>query len=1492
MQNKISILIFILSLLLTTQKVEAQQLKHFSRDSIEFLKQVTTLMDSPNHKKESKAFNEEFEPFWLSEKITPEKRQNIFDISDALLNKKARAYPDYHTYFTSLMLFLSKDLAPSDYDNWEKGLFLLLSNKKTKLKTIKEYLLQTQQLLKDNTIFQSYSTRWVSTSNNYHYEFTDKVAIVFEETNLKCFAQRDSSTIYATKGIYYPIEKQWKGETGKITWERAGFPADEVFAQISNYRINMKKSNFHVDTATYTNTNYFKEPLMGSLEEKVMRVSNPSRAIYPRFESFHKRIEIRNLYPNVDYNGGVAIQGAKFIGKGSQEELASLSISRNDSLFMTAKSKHFTIRKDRVTGINTEINLLLDTLNIYHPGLLFKYLVDKKEVDLIRDGQGLSQSPFFNNYHNVIMDFELLSWKMGENTIDFRMIKGATSKQANFESSNYFSANRYARLQGMDKLHPLVGLRKFAEYNYGSTFTAGDYANFIQKSATQVRQQLMSLSFLGFVSYDIESDEVTILERLYDYIRAGIGKQDYDVISFTSATESSRPNALLNLENYNLKIYGVQQIAVSDSQNVVIFPRNEEIILKQNRDFMFDGHVRAGLFDLHGNDFFFSYDDFKVDLSNIDSLLISVRYDDVDYYGKRRAVQIDNVIQMITGDLLIDAPDNKSGLKDLPQYPIFNSTDASFVYYDRPSIQKGVYKRDNFYFRMDPYSMENINDLGRKDVKFAGTFVSDSIFPTFRENLSLQEDLSLGFITQTPTEGYKAYGKGNYQNTIRLSNQGLRGDGVLNYLASTTSSKDFVFLPEKMYAQAESFQLKGQDTPVSYPMVNGQELYAEWLPLKDKYTVQSKESPLTMFTGNVIMNGALTLQPDGLTGAGAMSFENAGLQSDYFTYSNRTIDADTSNFKLKGQDEEFIAFETEGVKSHIDFTNRKGEFIANQQNSFANFPDNQYICYMRNFDWLMDKQQIDFGIKNQEILAKAWKENTLESLPASADNRFVSTHYKQDSLHFMAPYASYDITSQTIHAQYVKQIQVADATIYPNEGDVTVERNALMQTLRQAKVIADTTNNYHTLYDAIVNIHGRKSFSGSANYDYVDRNKRVQLIRFDVVDVDSTGQTYATGVLEEETSFTLSPDFDFKGRVKMNAREPFLVFDGSTHIHNGQSKLGTNWLRFTSEINPNDIMIPVTDHPLNDDQQEVYNSFFLTNDSTRIYSSFLSKRDFYTDNVLMSAEGYLTYDNHNKSYMIGSKEKLRNHDLPGRMLCFDNEGKGLNAEGPINLGTDMGQVRHVSFGRIEHDLKENEITMDLMLGLDFWIAEPAMKIFEETFKNENLPGGNLATKSFSKNLAQILGQEEAQKAIMQMNANGTFKNLPEKLIHSIFFNHLDFHWNRKDRAYESVGDLVVGNINKTQLNKKVKGKVEIQKRRSGNRISMYFELSKSTWFFFEYHHGVMFVLSSEDKFNQVIEGMKPEKRTMKKEDRIGDEPYSFILAPRSKKTKFKKRFNL
>ena len=149
---------------------------------------------------------------------------------------------------------------------------------------------------------------------------------------------------------------------------------------------------------------------------------------------------------------------------------------------------------------------------------------------------------------------------------------------------------------------------------------------------------------------------------------------------------------------------------------------------------------------------------------------------------------------------------------------------------------------------LEPFSIDSLDNFSKEGLEFEGEFVSAGIFPTFNETLRLQPDFSLGFIRETPPEGYDIYGdKGKFTSTIDLSNQGLRGDGTIDYLTSKSESTKWIFLPDSTIGLAEKFELKPQVSGVEYPSVKGVGIDVVWRAKADHFIAKSIKNPFVKY---------------------------------------------------------------------------------------------------------------------------------------------------------------------------------------------------------------------------------------------------------------------------------------------------------------------------------------------------------------------------------------------------------------------------------------------------------------------------------------------------------------------------------------------------------------------------------------------------------------------------------------------------------------------
>lgn len=1475
--------LFIISLFVYLPSSFGQGQKTFSSDHTVFLEELTDFFESAD-KKPGREFMEQFVLTWNSGKLGATEKETVIKTCNLMLKKRLKAFPDFKNYLGSIVSFANSSTQDSkSFAAWQVIIDKILNGKSTKNFT--DFLSMSDNLFATNTFYKSASTEWRSSNSNYTFEYDSVPKVVFQKMNLKCYSKGDSAIIQNTVGVYYPSIQRFFGNGGKVNWLRANIPEDESWAELKRYTIAVKSTEYVADSVTYYNKKYFTSPLLGVLHEKVLADMQGEKATYPRFDSYTKKFRLNNLLPGVDYSGGISIVGARLQGSGSKEEAAMLTFKRNDKIFLKALANTFLIRPERIASDRASIVCYLDKDSIYHPGLQLKLNIKEKFLELYRDEQGISKSPYYNNYHNIDMYFEDLYWKLDTPKIDLKMLIGSSLGSATFESSNYYREIRYARLQGLDDVHPLVKIRNFSKSFGSESFPVEDLARYMRISPDQVRPLLLKLATGGFLVFDIDADKVTLKDRLNTYILARGGKTDYDVIEFKSTTAGQVANASINLLNYDMTIRGVNEIFLSDSQNVYVYPKNETIILKKNRNFTFSGLVNAGRFEFFGKEFSFEYDKFKLNLTNIDSMRMFVRSNEKNENGEYPLVRVRTVVENMNGELIIDNFNNKSGVQSYPHYPTFISKKPSFVYYDRKSIQKGVYSRDKFYFKLDPFTFDSLKRFTNEGLTFDGTFSSASIFPDFQEKLTLQPDYSLGFVRSTPPDGMPLYGnKGKFTDKIKLSNEGLKGDGTLNYVTSTSRSNNFIFYPDSMNAVVQSYEIAQQTGKVEFPPVKAENVYTHWMPKRDVMSTSKIDRNMSFYDGQAEMAGTVHLRPEGLSGNGTMSFAKSELTSNLMKYRNKGFDADTASFRMASEEMSELAFATDNVKANIDFEKRVGDFKSNGGGTYVKFPVNQYISFMDQFKWFMDQGAIELSAEGKKA-----QNPTEESDIDLTGAEFISTHPQQDSLRFFSPRAKYDSRKNIIYAKEVKYVNVADARVYPDSGNIVIYKKARIETLNNAKILANTATKYHNLYNGTLNIYGRKSYSGSADYDYLDEVKKVQKIHFTNLFADTTGQTTAEGEILDSAQFTLSPNFAYFGKVNLFASKQFLVFTGSSRIEHSCSLIPKSWFRFSAEIDPENIYIPVSKEPVDSKGDKIAAGVLLTNDSTHVYSAFMSRKENYSDNLVLSSDGYLHYDKAAKEYKISNKEKIREISLPGQYLSLNTDNCILYGDGVLNLGTNLGQIKSQTVGNVNHNLNTDSVKFDMVMSLDFFFDESLIKSISENIEKSSNASVNLSRLTFEKALRELLGKTEADKLISQVSLYGSFKKFPSELEHTFMFNDLKMKWNTPTRSYVSEGMIGVGSIYKNQLNKYVKGKIELVKKRSGDILNMYLEVDNSTWYFFNYQAGLMQAISSDEKFNTTIKELKPDKRKAKEEK--GQPAFQFVLSTARKKADFLKKFD-
>jgi len=415
----------------------------------------------------------------------------------------------------------------------------------------------------------------------------------------------------------------------------------------------------------------------------------------------------------------------------------------------------------------------------------------------------------------------------------------------------------------------------------------------------------------------------------------------------------------------------------------------------------------------------------------------------------------------------------------------------------------------------------------------------------------------------------------------------------------------------------------------------------------------------------------------------------------------------------------------------------------------------------------------------------------------------------------LAPAAKYNLRKCIVSCINVPFINVADARIYPDSGKVTIYRNAVIDTLENSVILANTVTKYHTIRNVTANIFGRKSYLATGDYQYLDENNKPYLIKFNTIKPDTTGQTVSEGDISEDAKFQFNDYFSFAGKVYLFAGNKFLTYEGGTKIVHACGKIGKAYLKFNGEIDPKEILIPLPANTTDMNGKPVGSAIIYGQDTNMVYSSFVSLRGGKKDVDVISADGFLGFDKESKEYRITNKEKFVEQSLPGNYISLNTENCKVYAEGKMDLGADLGQVQFNSIGIATHSTINDSATFELMSTIDFFFDKGALKkmIKDVEVYNNTLSPIDFSNKVFNKGITEILGKDRGDKVIADLNLNGSIKKFPDEFEKTFLITNTEMKYDKTTRSFVSTGPIGLGAINKTEIYRQVPGNIQIQRKK-------------------------------------------------------------------------------
>lgn len=1436
-------------------------------------------------------FELKFESVWMSENFPESYRKTIYKTVNKMDENRMQLYPEIHDYLASVFGFVKNNKPEDKFEKWHSTLEKMMDSRDKR--KFKEFLSICGDYFSKNIIYNGPTMQWEARGGDYNFVFEKKPYMHFTDITLVGFSRGDSTVIKNTTGVYDMLTNKWEGSGGIVNWQRADIPPEDTYAELTNYKMSLKSPYYGCDTVIL-HTTYFDEPLSGKLTENITPRTASGVVEYPQFISFDNSLKIKEIVPKVDYIGGFMLKGGDFRGSSSGENPAQLVFKRGELPFVRLKAENFTITEKQILTDKAEATVYIgEEDSIYHPGVQVVYQKSDDEIQLLRGKEGVSVTAFFNSYHQLDMYCSRLIWKRGNSEILLTYIENSMQRDAKFESKNYYSRRVYDQLMGMGGTHPLVAIHNHV-YKYDRQVeTEGKLASAMGYTVSQVKPLLLQLTGQGFISYDTEKGMITPLPKLSNFIKNRTGKLDYDALVFNSdlnqqnapksetgerdenyykkvkdvneenLKKQSLSNALIDLGNLDMIINGLDRVVISENKNVEVYPSDKKVTVKKNRDFLFKGWLNSGKVEILLNEGSFSYEKFKIYLMDTELARLRVK----PIFGKsKKPVRMFSHIKGLDGYIEIDDTLNKAGIDTSKMhFPILHATKDSYVFYDHESIYKGAYDSSRFYFELEPFVFDSLNGFEESEVAFKGKLHSAGIFPIFAEKLRIQEDYSFGFKRMAPEKGYDFYGTGaNYSNEIRLSNQGLQGSGTINYITSTAVSNNFTFLPDSTVGIAQTYENTLQEKPTEYPDVVGEDVYITYVPKGQIMKAKSVKKPLYFFNKEASLNGELKVQPKGMTGRGYMYFQNAELASKKFEYGSDFIDSDTAAFNLQTLDSDDLAFVTDNVNAHVSFSDRKGEFVSNGEETYVEFPEVQYICYMDKFNWYMDNDDIELEKEDKEGIS-------IDTDLDLAGSNFYSIHPDQDSLNFMAPKALFSLKSKTVTCKEVDYIDIADARIYPDSGLVVVRKKAKMDPLENSEIVANYVTKFHKIVNATTKITARRAYTAEGDYPFKDANDDEFIIKFKEIYLDTTFQTRGKGVVAEDDDFRFSPEFEFYGDVQMIASEQLLSFNGATRISHSCDAFTKNWMSFEASIDPKDIYIPVSKDMKDLDKNPIAAGIVLNDnrDSLGVYPAFLSMKSNKENADVISADGWLHYNEGTKEFQIASRDKLDERSNPGNFISLHTESCTMQGEGDISFGMDLGPLSFDPVGYVNYNTNNGKTSFRWAGKLNFFFDAKLLETMAEKINEiPDLKTVDINMGPYEQSIVSNVDQKTADKIKSDINVKGGLKKVEKEMNVPFYFADVKMKAvNSEGRFYfMSEGDLGISNIFDEPLLKNVPGNLIIEfDPVSGSTVHLNIELPGGNYYYFYYKYdgdkkGDMQVFTSDKSFKESITSMKDDQR--------------------------------
>lgn len=1313
--------------------------------------------------------------------------------------------------------------------------------------------------------------------------------IHIEETSLNFVTAYDSVFINKTAGDFLIDTKDFVGVGGSFDWSMAALSPDSVFARFTDYSFKVDKPYLKAESAKLTYKGKVADPVEGVFQYKSVRHDTATESTYPRFESYYANIRLQDLGKDVIYNGGLALKGSKMYSSSILGGLSKIEVQEGPTKLFKAKANVFEFADSTISTNRAGVVIYQGNDSIYHPAVRFKYDYGKRHLVLQKDKGRFKDTPFTSTFFNVDFTADIVRWDLNSDSLDASILEARRIVPSIIESSEHYNYEDYRALG--DKIYtfnPLSMVVYYANLQGTDEFYTIDLAKHYKKDEKLIRGAMLFLAQKGVIGFDSKNSLIKVKEKAHHLYNAKAGKTDYDDIILASVTHT-KPNLTINFKDRSLQVRGVEQFKVSDSLNVIIEPDSSEITFLQDRDFSFNGKVRAGNFEYVGRDFTFKYDSFLIYLNEIDSIQFYVNTE--NSRGKIGSQKVDNSLvsadsisdadvgnnlQSSSGTLYINKPGNKSGKDKNTNFPKFDSKKGAVVYFDRSNVLGGAYDR-SMYFMVPPFDLDSLGDSDPATIGFEGTFISSGMLPVFEEKLSIMPDNSLGFRHKAPPEGYQLYeGEGRFYDNLSMTKSGLVGEGTIDFLTSTMYSDEFVFYPDSVVATGKNFTMREEDYGGHvYPQANLEDYKMKWLPKKDSMYISNIEEPMQFYDETASLDGTAIISGSGVYGKGKLLTKGSISESNDITFEQNRFSARHADFELQSENPEKPALSGDDVRLRFNLEENFALISPEVEGEAAiEFPYAQFKTSITQARWDLIDEKITMS-KPDDI--------PLES------SYFYTTREDLDSLRFNATEAVYDINTSELKVSGIPYIVVADALITPENNEVLILENSRIGTLTNTTIILDTLNRYHRLTEGVIDIKSRNEFSGYATYQFVNAlndTLPIKVENFHLESIPVVGSkkgetkqhTVANGSISEIQNILISPGMFYKGDMTLYAHKPAMQLDGYIKLDLNRAGYNT-WIEHSSTGDQKDVVINYS-NALTEEGRRLEAGLHFSAGDNSLYATFIEEKYTPDDEDFFTPSGVLFFDQETNQYVIEDSLKAAGKELAGKIFRYNDDTGDVQFEGQVSFmrPTEDIIVRASAIGSGNDE--RNEYQFNALVTIDINpVPAQAFAIMAtdmiDVINNLGAPEGLGDQTQLIYKLADLAGERVAREyEERSMIDYVPLGDMSKETAVSLTFANVDFKYSPDYQAFYNEGKLGMSNIERYDLNAAFDGFFEIKKNEAGGPVmNIFIKASAESWFYFNYEDNRLLMYSSNNNFNNLIS-----KKSNGSKAKLGD----LIFAPAGK----------